>query len=66
MPPRERQHEELGGLGVSSGLRAASGEDGTRGGWFGELFHTLGRDGTRKEGLGCVWRFFAEKCYFAL
>ena len=39
MPPRERQHEELGGLGVPkvSGIRAASGEgeDGTRGLVFG-------------------------------
>ena len=39
---RERLHE-----GVSSGLRAASGEDGTRGFWFGGLFHTLGSGGTR-------------------
>ena len=52
-----------------------SGADSTRGlvflfggcsGVGGEFFHTLRRDGTRKEGLGCVWRFFAEKCYFAL
>ena len=33
---------EDGTRGLGSGLRAASGEDGTRRFWFGGLFHTLG------------------------
>ena len=36
-----------GTRGLVSGLRAASGEDGTRRFWFGGFFHMLRRDGTR-------------------
>ena len=57
MPPRERQHEELGGWGVVSHARERT----ARGGFcFERFFHTFRRDGTRKEGLGCVWRFLLK------